>query len=398
MIVHSNEDFVWVAGAFALLDVIVAVTIILKFRQTGQAHRNTIRPASMVLAAAVLSVLMIAKALLLRPMGLSFFGVMHLVYVDLVVAMPAIGLCVWWMAIRRQRETIPTVSRGALAIASLLLLGVPVGVYATFVEPFNLKVERVNLVTNPARAGGRDVHIAVLADIQMERVLDYHRQAVDRLMSLEPDIILIPGDFYQEPFDGAFERDFDDLRALLQRLDARGGVFFVIGDVDHREHVVRLTQGTRVRFLQNEIVRTRVNGRNITIAGLGLRYNSDASDAVSQLASISGDDDFRIVLTHQPDAALHMTSDSRVDLVVAGHTHGGQVRLPLFGPPITFSHVPRELAAGGLGIVNGLNVYVSRGVGWEQYHAPRIRFLCPPELSLLRLPGKPAVATLAASR
>ncbi|HTE06996.1 MAG TPA: metallophosphoesterase, partial [Planctomycetota bacterium] len=75
----------------------------------------------------------------------------------------------------------------------------------------------------------------------------------------------------------------------------------------------------------------------------------------------------------------------RVDLVVAGHTHGGQVRLPWIGPLITLTAVPRAVAGGGLHELNGTPLYVSRGVGHEQGDAPRVRFLCPPEISLLTL-------------
>ena len=80
---------------------------------------------------------------------------------------------------------------------------------------------------------------------------------------------------------------------------------------------------------------------------------------------------------------------SRIDLVVAGHTHGGQVVVPGFGPIITLSGVPRAVAAGGLHEMNGNRIYVSRGAGSEQGQAPRIRLFCPPEVSILELVGAP---------
>ena len=80
---------------------------------------------------------------------------------------------------------------------------------------------------------------------------------------------------------------------------------------------------------------------------------------------------------------------SRINLVVAGHTHGGQVVVPGFGPPITLSGVPRAVAAGGLHAMNGNRIYVSRGAGCEQGQAPRIRLFCPPEVSILEVGGTP---------
>ena len=74
-----------------------------------------------------------------------------------------------------------------------------------------------------------------------------------------------------------------------------------------------------------------------------------------------------------------------MDLTIAGHTHGGQVRIPFFGPPITLSRVPRRVAGGGLHELQGNAIYVSRGVGCERASAPRVRLNCPPEVSLLTL-------------
>ena len=73
-----------------------------------------------------------------------------------------------------------------------------------------------------------------------------------------------------------------------------------------------------------------------------------------------------------------------VDLVLAGHTHGGQVVMPFFGPVVTASRLPR-LFAGGLHDFRGTPLHVSRGVGMERGFSPPVRFLCPPEICVLDL-------------
>jgi predicted MPP superfamily phosphohydrolase len=97
-------------------------------------------------------------------------------------------------------------------------------------------------------------------------------------------------------------------------------------------------------------------------------------------------DEFHIVVAHAPDFALGYAP---ADLLVAGHTHGGQVQAPFIGPLLTLSRVPRNWAAGGLiGLDGDRHLVVSRGIGMERGWAPRLRFLCPPQLVVIDL--KPA--------
>ncbi len=92
------------------------------------------------------------------------------------------------------------------------------------------------------------------------------------------------------------------------------------------------------------------------------------------------------------------------DLLIAGHTHGGQVRLPLIGAIMTLSRIPRRWAAGLTDLPGGGRLLVSRGTGMERANAPRLRFLCRPELVVIDLTpaagtpsaGIPAPATLPA--
>jgi predicted MPP superfamily phosphohydrolase len=72
-------------------------------------------------------------------------------------------------------------------------------------------------------------------------------------------------------------------------------------------------------------------------------------------------------------------------LTLSGHTHGGQLQLPLVGPLTTASNVPRDVAAGGLHSLDGRRLYVSRGIGVERDQAPRLRFGAPPEISIVTL-------------
>ncbi len=84
-----------------------------------------------------------------------------------------------------------------------------------------------------------------------------------------------------------------------------------------------------------------------------------------------------------------MTSTDHFDVLVAGHTHGGRVAIPFFGPPVPRSSVSRSVAAGGLHDLDGHTIYVSTGVGRERVHAPQVRFGVRPSIGILDLVGAP---------
>jgi hypothetical protein len=106
------------------------------------------------------------------------------------------------------------------------------------------------------------------------------------------------------------------------------------------------------------------------------------SEAASLRPPVPARDGFHIVPAHRPDFALTRPD---ADLLLAGHVHGGQVRLPFIGPLITLSNVPRDWAVGLTTLPWGGHLFVSRGVGMERKNAPRLRFLCRPEIAILEL-------------
>lgn len=335
----------------------------------------------MVTAALVTLTFIVVKCFLLAIAGFEFFGLIHALYMDCVVVAPLMGLAVLF---RPRESTIPA----RIAAAGMLAM-IPVGVYATFIEPFRLQLERTEIGVSAERAGDEPITIGVLSDIQTDRVTEYERGAIDLMMSLRPDIVLLPGDLF-EGTDDELERELPAIRELMRRLRAPGGVYFVAGNCESPRRAAEILRETGVRLLVNEVVRVQVRDRAVSLAGVELSATPAAQRIVAELESAPGGDDLRILVSHLPDHVFSMTAHSRIDLLVAGHTHGGQVQLPGFGPPITFSTVPRRVGAGGLHELDGRRVYVSRGIGVERGMAPRIRFLCPPEITLLTLTGDSA--------
>ncbi len=315
--------------------------------------------------------------------GADGFTLIHVAYVVGTVGVPlAGGIVLLWARPR------PWAVTAACVIA---LAAVPVGLYATHVEPFWLKVDAVELavvgVDEPIRIG-------VLADLQTTAIGDYERNATERLLGFGPDIVLLPGDLYQ------FDAELLDERApqftqLIERItDEVPFVYLVSGNTDTVAGLRRITAGTGARVLDNEIDTLQFKGVSVSIGGTTL-FGDDATARrmARQLAgdSLAGDGHagdsqagVRILLGHKPDA-IDLVRATPVDLLVAGHTHGGQVSLPVFGPPLTLSNVPRHIAAGGLAELDGTPIYVSTGVGRERGNAPQMRLGVRPSIGIIDL-------------
>jgi predicted MPP superfamily phosphohydrolase len=328
---------------------------------------------------AAAAALMAAKGIVLVQLGVTVpFGVMHVLWLDLVVVIPIAAILL--LVITRRRA-----GRGLRAAAVAALFLAPVGAYASFVEPERLVLERAEAMLDPRRDGELPLRIGVIADLQCEEVGDHEREAVERLMAVRPDLILLAGDYHQGA-GGKLDEQLPGLRSLMRRLEAPGGVFAVQGDVESVAEVRRVMAGTGVRVLVNEVERVQVHDRRVSIGGVELTYWSrDAGRSLSELEQRPGDGDIRIALAHRPDTVRRLSRNTRVDLTVAGHTHGGQVQLPLLGPLTIASTLPREVGAGGLHELDGRRIYVSRGVGAERGQAPRLRLGAVPEVSLITL-------------
>jgi predicted MPP superfamily phosphohydrolase len=359
------------------------------------------RPAQVVLGDLVIGGIVAAVAFagvfLVCHLTIRFtvFGSIAITYLALVVGVP-LAMTIVLLAGAWSRRRAATggarsrvASRPALVVCGAGLLLAPVGYYATHVEPFTLDVERPEPLRLAAEREGEEAFtVGVLTDLQTPRIGEREREVVDELMATSPDVILIPGDIIQNGQD-QFEEHLPELRELLGRLRAPGGVYLVGGDADEPvERLPAMVEGTGVRYLGNEVVTATVRDRTLTIGGLALDYESAAALAVvEQLESEPGADDVRILLSHRPDPVLALHPDSRIDLQVSGHTHGGQVSLPFVGPLMTLSDVPRHIAAGGLHELGGNAVYVGKGVGLERGNAPQVRFGVRPNIGVLTLEG-----------
>ena len=242
-----------------------------------------------------------------------------------------------------------------------------------------LVVERRDFALEGLAPAFDGYRIAFLTDLHYSAVVpaSWIRRAVETALDLRPHLVLLGGDFLSHS-----ARYAERLPALLRPLTARDGVYAVLGNHDHyvgAELVRRALGAAGAVELWNRAVMIEREGGQLAVAGVGdLGY--DVVDAEAAVAGVPRSVP-RIVVSHDPDVFAYWPPSVRCDLMLSGHTHGGQAHLPILGPPYVPSQFGFRYLAGAVR-ESDRQLYVSRGIGLIT--AP-IRWRCPAELTLVVL-------------
>jgi hypothetical protein len=256
--------------------------------------------------------------------------------------------------------------------------------YAREVEPRRLEVVRLELTLPRLAAAFDGYRMVQIGDLHLD---DWSKPArLDRIVEMvnaeSPDLVAITGDFASY---SARRLDTGRLVGALRRLSAPDGVLAILGNHDYLTDVKLIRRCIReagLTELINEVVTLRRGGSEFHVAGI-----DDVMEGRSRLDLVLGklpESGAAVLLAHEPDFADVAAATGRFDLQLSGHSHGGQVRVPLLGravlPPFS------QRYTRGLHRVGGMLVYTNRGLG--TVHA-RLRFGCRPEITALtfRSPG-----------
>ena len=274
------------------------------------------------------------------------------------------------------RSSAPTL---ALSLASLLVAG-----NAAFVEPNRLQVREHRLAFEAWPADAEPIRIVHVSDLQTVGECEREREAARRINALEPDFVVFTGDYAAGPFGAEPCPAIAAARKFLSELEPRIATIVVMGHSETEWERSQIFDGLDLTYLVNETETFELSGgRALWFLGL---HSWHGRENYRPLTSPREPGALRVVVSHVPDVTTRM-EDRDLDLHLAGHTHGGQIVVPFFGPPITLSRLPRRYARG-LHRFGDHWLNVCAGLGMEGNHAPRIRFLCPPEIVLLELVGE----------
>src|SRR5476649_2737285 len=261
------------------------------------------------------------------------------------------------------------VLKGALVAGAGTLAGI--GVYGYAYERHELEVTRATVPVMGLPAALAGLRVGLITDLHRSLFVSHDdiAHAVTRLMAETPDLIVLGGDYVTYG-----DRTYVGPSAeALEPLAAPHGVFGILGNHDDDHDMPAALGRNGVQMLKD--ARTRLRIRNETVDLVGIRYWTKRQVDIASLTRDAAP--MTILLAHDP-RRLTEAAALGVPLVLSGHTHGGQVVLPLLGA-IAAQKFP---VVAGIGKRDRTTLFVSRGVG--TIYVP-VRINCPPEVALLTL-------------
>lgn len=270
------------------------------------------------------------------------------------------------------RRTMLTWMMGAGCSACLM------GSYPVFIERYLVQFNRYRIPVANLPAAFQGLRIAQVSDAHCGRLMPrwFVNYLLERVNRAGADVIVCTGDYIH----GRDAAQIEVVWPMLCELRAPLGVYSVLGNHDHWGSAERSLYWLERsgQNLRGKAIALEKDGERLWLAGIGDLWE-DPFPVDSVLSQIP-ERDCRIVLAHNPDSADTPFS-GRIDLMLSGHTHGGQVRIPFGGAPVL--PVKNKTYSSGLKMsTKQQRVFISRGIGWAIYP---VRFNCYPEIPILEL-------------
>lgn len=266
----------------------------------------------------------------------------------------------------RADRVLMTLGFGGVALGTVCFLW-------AFVEPDHLSETHLEVKTHKLKPGER-LRIVHISDLHIDGWHRVFEQLPGRINKLEPDLLVFTGDSINK------REGVQVLHQVLSKISTRLGRYAVRGNHDVWFWAKQDLFGDGAA---NELTGERVDVTGTPVTLCGTRYGDEAE--VERCLEETPPDRLRVVALHTPDF-IERLAPLKPDLYLAGHTHGGQVRVPFYGAIVTESRFDKKYEMGEYRVGDTV-LFVSRGVGVEPATF-RIRFLCRPEIAVIDLVGE----------
>lgn len=258
------------------------------------------------------------------------------------------------------------------------LIGLVLMIFGFVYEPSVINVSNIVLTSKKLKQTGK-IKFVQIGDIHLEKPGIRETKLVEIIKRINPQFILFTGDFLNLS-NNENPDSINQIINLFNKINQISPIYFVTGSpaVDLPMTIETIKKSIKSNHVYDRIEEIQIDNTTVNIIGLNCSHNPGLDIKNLKKLSVTHEP-FNILLYHSPDLIYELEKNSNIDLMLSGHTHGGQVRLPFFGALFTGSLYGRKLQ-NGLYKLNQTCLYISRGIGLEGMGAPRVRFLCKPEV------------------
>lgn len=257
-----------------------------------------------------------------------------------------------------------------------------VALYARYVGTYGFVTKEYTVYSSDIPSSYDGLKIVHFSDIHYKRAitLEKIKDIVDEINLINPDILVFTGDLIDKDSELSAS-DYSQLIEEFSKMKAKYGKYAILGNHDyvHKDKIIQLFNDSNFKYLENSYdVIYNQNSEKIFVAGIGnVTYNLDNVDKTMEFIGDNSEDSYKIVLVHEPDISKTIIDNYGVSMILGGHSHNGQIRLPMIGAIYT---------PNGANIYydehyneNGVNLYISSGIGvsrinFRLFNRPSINF------------------------
>ena len=268
---------------------------------------------------------------------------------------------------------------------SILLIIIGIVLYARFIGTMGFDTKEYTIYDKNLPGGYDGLKIVHFSDLHYNRAItsDKVDKIIKEINLINADIVVFTGDLIDKDMN-ITKNDYDYLKKALGKIKSKYGKFAILGNHDYKEMdlVIDVFNSSGFKYLENsyEIIYNEKNEK-IFIGGIGnVSYNLDDIDKTMEYFNSNDDISYKIMLVHEPDISDEIVDNYNVSLILAGHSHNGQVRLPIIGalykPPGAKNYYDEHY------VIDGANLYISSGLGVSTVN---YRFWNRPSLNFYRV-------------
>jgi len=265
---------------------------------------------------------------------------------------------------------------------SVILIIIGIVLYARFIGTMGFDTKEYTLYEDNLPVGFDGIKIVHFSDLHYNRSITESKvnKIIEEINLINADIVVFSGDLIDKDMNITPD-DYEFLTVAFSKIKSKYGKYSILGNHDYKEYddVLKVFVDSGFKYLENsyEIIYNK-NNEKIFVGGIGnVSYNLDDVDKTMEYFNNGNDIDYKIMLVHEPDISDEIVDNYNVDLILAGHSHNGQVRLPIIGalytPPGAKKYYDEHY------LIDGTNLYISSGIGvsninYRLWNRPSINF------------------------